>query len=432
MRLLLSVFVLLWAVLFPSASAHAESLVLFNPSGVRPDGIFVDDKLRGSIETQTVIIPPLLGEFPHTRTETLEIRKDAWEEVDALFFARGWTDGLPVVPPTQERVDAMLRGTDLSGDFEVAVLEPMYGVATIEKIAVNAVMAGCEPAHMPVLIAAVEAAADRNVDLRGMGTTTNPDAILLIVSGPVVKDLRLNAEVNVFGRGSRANLALSRALHLILYNIGGSRPGITDMSTLGQPGEIAMFLAENADANPWPSIHTVLGHPARASVVTVAPVEGYSGVVGIGFDSPQFLKIIANALKGQDRTERHTVILVLARDTAAMLNNTGWSRERIAAFIKEQARVPLGEVRDLFGANRSRYRVVEERIPRDAPSDMLIPRPYLEDILILVAGGAGEKSMIIPCWSAGRPASREIRLPGNWASLLADPAPIPPDSGLIP
>jgi hypothetical protein len=418
LRVFSLLFLLFPAVFLPDHS-WAKSMVLFNPSGVRSEGIFVDDKLLESIEIQNALIPPSLGNFPHTRTEILEIKRDAWEEVNALFLARGWTDGLPVVPPTEARVNSMLQGTDLSGDFEVALLEPMYGLATVEKIAVNAVMAGCEPAHLPVLIAAVEAAADRNVDLRGMGTTTNPDAVLLIVSGPVVKDLQINAGGNVFGRGSKANLSLSRALHLILYNIGGSRPSLTDMSTLGQPGEIAMFLAENINASPWPSINTIMGHSAQASVVTVAPVEGYSGIVGIGFDAPSFLKIVANALKGQDRTERKSIILVVAQDTAAMLHNAGWDRERITAFIKDQARIPLEEAQELFGANRSRYRVIAERIPENAPQETLIPRPYLEDIFILVAGGAGEKSMLLPCWSAGRPVSREIRFPHHWINLLA-------------
>ena len=147
----------------------------------------------------------------------------------------------------------MLRGADLSPEFVVASLEPMGGQATIQKIAVNAVMSGCRPEYMPVLIAAVEALKNPEFDLRGISTTTNPDTPMLVVSGPIVDQLRINSGTNALGRGWRANATIGRALHLIVQNIGGSWPGITDMSCFGQPGEFSMCLGENGMANPWSS-----------------------------------------------------------------------------------------------------------------------------------------------------------------------------------
>lgn len=225
MRIILSF--LFAAGLFLMPPAQAASLTVCNPAGQSEDGVYVDTILASSSGTAV--------DFPRADTETIEAAGDGLEAFNALFLARGWGDGLPLVPPTPERVKAMLAGYDLPDDFPIAMLPPLDGVATVGKIAVNAVMAGCEPRHMPLLVAAVEAVSQPEFDLRGVATTTNPDSVLVIVSGPIVKRLGINAGTNTFGRGNRANACIGRALHLIISNVGGSRPGITDMSTLGQP-----------------------------------------------------------------------------------------------------------------------------------------------------------------------------------------------------
>jgi hypothetical protein len=330
----------------------------------------------------------------------------------------GWTDGLPIVPPTPERVARMLEGADLSADFVIASLDPMGGQATVEKIAVNAVMAGCQPAYMSILIAAVEALSDPDLDLRGVSTTTNPDTPLLLVSGPVVAELGLNCSSNTFGRGWRANASIGRALHLILQNVGGSWPGVTDMSTLGQPGEFTMLLAENAAANPWRPVHVALGLPQAASAVTVIAAEGYQGILGIGQSCEGYLKLIASALRGQDRPYRSTMLMVVAQDTAGMLARAGWTKESIERFIREEAKVPFGEVKEQF---------IDTHMSRGIPAWMfnvtdpkqLVPKPFIDQFLIVVAGGPGEKSMLIPGWTAGHAVSREVRLPSNWRELVA-------------
>ena len=393
-------------------------MTVLNPAGIGANNVYVDELLKTSMINTGLKKPRLAGEFPKQRAEEVEIKNDEFAEINWLFYHRGWTDGLPIVPPTPERVAQMLEGADLSPDFVIATLDPMEGQATIEKIAINAVMAGCQPAYMPILLAAVEAMADPALDLRGISTTTNPDIPLLLVSGPVVAELGLNCSTNTFGRGWRANASIGRALHLILQNVGGSWPGVTDMSTLGQPGEYSMLLAENAAATPWQPVHMALGLPRNASAVTVIGAEGYKGILGIGQSLEGYLKLVASELKGHDRPYRSTMMLVIAQDTAGMLARAGWTKESIEKFIREAARVPYSEVKEQF---------IDTHMASGLPGWMfnvtdpnqLVPKPFIDQFLIVVAGGPGEKSMLIPGWAAGHAVSREVRLPSNWRELIA-------------
>ncbi len=407
MRTVFSVF--LSAGLFLASPVWAASLTVCNPAGQSEDGGYVDTLLESTTGATT--------DFPRADTEVITVQGDGLEDFNALFLARGWGDGLPLTPPTPERVEAMLAGYDLPGDVPIATLAPLDGVATVEKIAVNAVMAGCVPRHMPVLVAAVEAVAQPAFDLRGMSTTTNPDAALVIVSGPIVGRLGINAGTNTFGRGNRANACISRALHLIINNVGGSRPGTTDMSTFGQPGEFVMFLAENAEASPWPSFHTEYGFPPEANVVTVASAEGYSGIMGIGYTRPEFLELIAAWLRGHDRPYRRNIILLLAQDTARMLAREGWTRDGIRDYLREHARIPFEEWNRQYHGAKEAGKGVPKEVFSIADPNVLVDKPFWDSMPIIVAGGAGEKSMLLPCWASGDIVSREIRLPANWNAL---------------
>ena len=404
-----------------SLSSRAQQVVeLYNPAGVREDGIHVDKLLKKTMTELGKTRPPLAGNFPEVRIEKVRIAQDLFGEVNELFYRRGWTDALPIVPPTVERVKETLRGADLFGDYVVATLDPMGGQATVEKIAVNAVMAGCRPEYMPVLMAAVEAIANPVFDLRGIATTTSPDIPMLIVSGPVAGQLGINSGTNALGRGWKANATISRALHLIMQNIGGSWPDVTDMSTLGQPGEISMMIAENEKANPWEPLHMDMGFPRRSNVVTVLAAEGTHSVYGIGRNSEGFLKMIADYLAGMDRAYRSTLLLIIAQDTAQMLARDGWTKEKIRQFIRENARLPFFKYKERF------LDPGMARIPGGVPSWILqtrdpqapIPSPMIDQLLILVAGGPGEKSLLIPGWTAGKAVSKEIRFPANWEELL--------------
>lgn len=395
--------ILLMTLLCPSPS---YGLVVCNPAGQMEDGLYIDAILEQSRGRKMA--------FSLAEREEIHTDGDELEHFNELFLSRGWGDGLPLIPPTPERVEAMVAGYDLPGDFAIATLAPMDGVATVEKIAVNAVMAGCEPRHMPLLVAAVEAVSRPEFDLRGMSTTTNPDAVLMIVSGPIVKAMGLNAESGTFGRGNRANACISRALHLIIQNVGGSRPGVTDMSTLGQPGEFVMCMAENIDASPWPSWHTEFGFFPERNVVTVAAVEGYSGIMGIGYSRPEFLDLIAQWLRGHDRPYRSAILLVIAQDTAKMLAQEGWTRDSIRQYLREHAKVPFKDWFLQYHAAKEARKGVPEDVLSITDEHAMIPKPFFDAMPILVAGGTGEKSMLLPCWAAGRMVSEEIRLPYNW------------------
>lgn len=372
-------------------------------------GSYVDDVITKAIRGKGGGKPPLSGEFPRLRLELIETR-DVYEDVNDLFYQRGWTDGLPIVPPTEEKVKKMLRGTDIWMDEAIGYIDPLKGKATVEKIAVNAVMAGCRPEYLPVVIEAVRVVADPDFGLLGMSTTTNPDTPMIIVNGPIARKLGINAGTNALGRGSIANATIGRALSLIINNIGGSRPGITDLSCLGQPGEFTMCLAENEEKNPWEPLHVELGYEKDSSVVTVVPAEGTHAILGIGWDDKGFLSLIADHLANLERSFRPIFILIIAQDTAAMLASRGWTKASIRKFIQEHARIPFSKYKKRFIDTKKTHNVPEWVLKTTDP-DAMITVPFLDHLVILVSGGTGEKSMLIPVWSATKKLiSREVRI----------------------
>ncbi|TAK01912.1 hypothetical protein EPO44_08705, partial [bacterium] len=195
-------------------------------------------------------------------------------ELNELFYERGWTDGLPIIPPTEGNVRAMLSQSHYEANATLGFLPPSMNPVTVEKLAVNAVLAGCVPDYFPVVLAAVEGLLDEELGLYSMQTATNTTAPLLIVNGPIVKILCLNAGGNLFGPGCRANATIGRAIRLILINIGGEVPGITDPSTHGQPGKYSFCIAEAEDESPWEPLHVELGYPKEQSTVTLIGAGG--------------------------------------------------------------------------------------------------------------------------------------------------------------
>jgi hypothetical protein len=196
------------------------------------------------------------------------------EDVYAEFCKREWCDGLPFVPPTAERVGMMLAGARAEPAETLGLMPPLWRECTIEKLAVNAVMAGCEPAHFPVVVAAVRAMLDPAFNLYGVQATTHPVAPLVVVSGPYARTIRMHAGPGLFGPGFRANATIGRAIRLILMNVGGGWPGRGDMATQGSPAKFAYAIAEREDATPWEPLHVALGFKAEQSAVTVFGGEG--------------------------------------------------------------------------------------------------------------------------------------------------------------
>src|SRR5262249_55107557 len=186
-----------------------------------------------------------------------------------MFFARGWTDGLPVVTPTAEKVARMIAAAGRPADELIGPIPPRWRKATIEKIAINAVIAGCRPDYFPAVLAALEALLEPDVQLYGIQTATNTTTPLIIVNGPIVEDLDMNSGGNLFGAGRRANATIGRAVQLVLRNIGGDIAGETDMATHGQPGKFTFCIAEAEKNSPWTPFHVDAGFAATDSTVTV-------------------------------------------------------------------------------------------------------------------------------------------------------------------
>ena len=189
-------------------------------------------------------------------------------DLQEAFHARRWTDGLPIVPPTPERVQAMIAGSGRAAGETVAVVPPRWAEATVENLAINAVMAGCKPEYMPLLVAAVEAACDPAFGLYSIQATTHPCAVAMVVSGPIVDRIGLNYRHGSMGPGFRANATIGRTMRLMLLNVGGGLPGSGDQSTQGNPGKYSYCFAENEAATPWEPFRVARGFSAADSVVT--------------------------------------------------------------------------------------------------------------------------------------------------------------------
>ena len=222
---------------------------------------------------QTVSLGKTLFDLDVPQVEVFEGKGEleAWRQMAAVYQERGWGDGFPLVPPTPEAVAEMLKGTKRSPKDVVAVLEPCFGIATVEKIAINAVMAGCKPAHLPVVIAAVEAMSDPLFELRHVTMSTSPYTPMLVVNGPITKKIGMNSGMACLGPGavSAVNTAIGRAIRLILIHVAGNFVGITDMDTLGETHKYSMCIAEREEVNPWQPLHVERGYSKDDSTVTV-------------------------------------------------------------------------------------------------------------------------------------------------------------------
>src|SRR2546426_515726 len=221
---------------------------------------------------------------------------------DGEIVGRGWTDGLPVVPPTEERVLAMLAGSTRAPDEVVATVAPDLVECTVEKVAINAVMAGCKPEYFPVVLAAVEAACNEAFNIHGVLATTMPVGPVIVVNGPIRHAIGMNSGINVFGQGSRANLTIGRALQLVVRNVGGGRPGEVDRATFGNPGKIAFCFAEDEENSPWPPLAADFGARPGTDAVVLFTGEGPRSIVDQQARDPEAL---ARTLAANLRTLHH-------------------------------------------------------------------------------------------------------------------------------
>jgi hypothetical protein len=327
-----------------------------------------------------------------------------------MFFARGWTDGLPVVIPTAEKVAAMVAAGGRGASDRIGPIPPRWRQASIEKIAVNAVLAGCRPEYFPVLLAALEAALDDDCQLYGIQTATNTTAPLLIVNGPIVNQLDLNARGNLFGQGNRANATIGRALQLVFRNIGGDIPGETDMSTHGQAGKFGACIAEAEADSPWSPFHVALGFAADDSTVTVIGASAPQNIFTYGCETGQdVLEHFVGATLGLGHNNiifPTGPLFIVSPEHAATMARDGIGRREFQQAVFERARIPLTRfcARSVKGLHHRRERWFAQVGDRDHIG--IADRP--QDIHLVVAGGAGIHSLFVPTAFSYRPVTRRI------------------------
>ena len=317
----------------------------------------------------------------------------AYETIDAVYQERGWTDGLPIVPPTEGAVREFLRWTDRDPREVIGVLPPRQGEATVERIAANAVMAGCRPDYLPVILAGIEALADPLFNLDSVQATTHPVAPLLVVNGPIAREIGINGGYNAFGQGARANVTIGRAIRLVLMNVGGGIPGTGDRATQGSPAKIAYCVAENETESPWEPLHVEAGLPREVSTVTAFGCEGPHNIqdhysnTGLGV-----LRTVAGAM-GQAGSNNLLAfghpLLSLGPEHAATIARDGYTKRQVKEFIFEHARFPLGRLGEEY-----RRLYVDQRRAVDSPDTLLPIVKFPADLSVIVVGGAGKHS----CW----------------------------------
>ena len=331
------------------------------------------------------------------------------DEIEAAF-ERGWSDGLPVVPPTEHRVMRMLEGTTRAPHEVVAVVPPDMVECTVEKVAINAVLAGCKPEYLPVVLAAVEAACTDEFNAHGLLATTMPTAPVVIVNGPIRRALGMNSGINVFGQGNRANCTIGRALQLVIRNVGGGRPGEVDRATFGNPGKIAFCFAEDEEGSPWTPLSTDLGAAPGANTVTLFPGEGPRSIVDqIARDPESLARTFAACLRTLHHPKLVMVfdcVLAVGPEHARVFADAGWTKPRLLERLGELLQIPGEElVRGAGGmAEGLPERFRDATLPKFRPGGLMV---------VHCGGRAGLFSAIIGGWANGaigsQPVMKEIR-----------------------
>ena len=365
----------------------------------------------GSMNVEPGRAEELAIRFGSLKPGAREIELAPLEDDIEACFERGWTDGLPVVPPTNERVFRMLQGTTRSPDEIVGIIPPDQIPCTVSKVAINSVLAGCKPEYLPVVLAAVEASCIDAFCMHGLIATTYFSGPVVIVNGPIAKAIGMNSGINALGQGNRANATIGRALQLVVRNVGGGRPGGVDRATLGNPGKYTFCFAENESGSPWEPLSVERGFSPGTSTVTLFGGQGVQGIFDQLSRTPESLaRTFASCL----RTVAHPKIpmaadalLVVSPEHGRIFRMAGWSKARLKEELDSLLQIPGSEM--ARGAND-----IAEGIP-ESLAEATLPKFRPGGLNIVHAGGtAGLFSAIIGGWVASgpigsQPVTKEIK-----------------------
>jgi hypothetical protein len=367
-----------------------------------------------------------LEEYTGMAQATIEVTgRAAVDPVAAMEYCyqQGWTDGLPVIPPTEERVAAFLAHLDRGRETVLGMVPERRRQVTVEQVVANAVMAGCLPEYAPVVVAAVEAMLQPPFNLVGPSASLGGSAILVIVNGPVVEDLQINCRNNLFGPGNRANATIGRAVRLVLMNTCGAIPGLFDRSCLGHPGKYTYCIAENARDSAWPALHAERGFNPEDSAVTVFACEGPRQVRnGLSHTPEGVLTTIADVMSSlgtslttsgsvgnsTSGTRQGEMVIVIAAEHMRTISRQRWSKGDIRTYLSAQARRTVADLKRGGG-------LPGEVEPGDEQQSIaVVERP--DDLMIVAAGGdEGAMSAVIPSWGP-KVSSTAVTWPIAWRS----------------
>jgi thiol-disulfide isomerase/thioredoxin len=359
----------------------------------------------GSRTLDPTVAEDLLVRFQGGRLRSRRVELGELEDEAEAIFQRGWTDGLPVVPPTEARVLRMLEGTTRPPDEVVAIVPPDLVECTVEKVAVNAVMAGCRPEYLPVVLAALEAACTDEFNIHGLLATTYFSGPVVIVNGPIAPAIGMNSGLNALGQGNRANATIGRALQLVIRNVGGGRPGEVDRATLGNPGKYTFCFAEDEAGSPWEPMSVERGFAPGTSTVSLFAGEGVRGVVDQLSRTPESL---ARSFAACLRTVAHPklpiafdAMLIVSPEHARVFRDAGWDKARLRAELDGLLMLPGSEI--VRGAGG-----ITEGVP-EAFGEATLPKFRDGGLLIVHAGStAGLFSAIVGGWASGPTGSQSI------------------------
>jgi hypothetical protein len=368
----------------------------------------VNDIARIAVDPKAGALPGGKSSSTPARAARVEVPEDA-DEFDQFCIARRWSDGLPLRPPTLDKVERMIAASGRAADDVVAIVQPSFGAATVEGIAINAVMAGCRPEYLRTLIAAVEAFTDRRFNLQGIQATTNPATAMIIVNGPVAREIGVNGHLNCLGQGAWANATLGRALRLIMQNIGGTLPGEMDRATQGQPGKYTFCCAENEADSPWEPLHVERGFDKNDSTVTIVGAAGTVNFNSHAKDAADLLKVFADSICFPTNNDYYfggEPWLLIGPEHAEILAREGLSKRDVKLKLWEMSKLPVERL-----AAKDRMRLQHTRGAELGQFNAHTKIPISikpEEVSIICAGGPGTHSVHVPTFGHTRSVTKKI------------------------